>query len=89
MEKKYGRFGKVKSEYDFSSVMSLGTQLKGHSGEWLIIIDGNVVFRGKDVKELLEKANKEYPNKVPYLMKVPSDAVCSYERTFLQTIRMS
>lgn len=75
MGKKKMVSSKMNPEYDFNSVMSLSPELKNHKGEWLIIIDGKIVFQGNNVKELLEKSKKAYPHKIPYLMKVPSEAV--------------
>jgi len=74
MEKRKGG-RKMKSEYDFGSVMTMGKELENYVGEWIGIVDNKIVARGKDAKEAFNKTKKKYPNKIPYIMRVPNDGV--------------
>ena len=75
MEKKEAGLGKMKTEYDFGSVMTMGKELGNHVGEWVAIVDKKIVAKGKDAKKVFDKTKKAYPTKIPYIMKIPSDGV--------------
>ena len=51
----------------------LKTDLSGHVGEWVAIVDQKVVASGKSVKAVYEKARKLHPGKTPFLSCVPED----------------
>jgi len=65
----------MKDEYDFESVMALSKKTEKHSGEWISIVDNKIIAKGKNAKEIFDETKKKYPNKIPYIMKIPSDGV--------------
>jgi len=49
------------------------TDLEKYLGEWIVIIDDDVVAHGKDVKKVYNDAKAKYPRKRPLLAKVPEE----------------
>lgn len=47
--------------------------LKEFKGEYIIILDKEIVFHGKNLKEMVNKFRKKYPNKIPKIAKVPEE----------------
>ncbi len=48
----------------------LNKDFSKNAGEWLAIIDRNVVASGKDVDRLIKEVKSKYPNKRPLITKV-------------------
>jgi len=46
--------------------------LRKYRGKWVVVINKRIVASGYDVKSVLEKARKLYPNEEPFLAKVSS-----------------
>lgn len=63
----------MKSEYEY--VMSISNELGQHLGEWIAVIGEKIVASGKDFKEVYDKAKKDYPDKEPFIMKIPKETV--------------
>lgn len=57
---------------EFDYITSISNTLEGDS--WIAVIDNKVVASGKNSKEVFKKVKTDYPNKEPFIMKVPSDA---------------
>ena len=53
----------------------MGDKLGKHVDEWVAVVDNVVVSSGKSAKEVYSEAKKQYPAKVPFVMKVPVDKV--------------
>lgn len=45
--------------------------LSAYAGEWVAIINEEVVAHGKNVKELIKKAGEKSPGTTPFIAKVP------------------
>ena len=63
----------VQTLSEFEYVMSISKDLE--AGKWIAVVGKEVVAKGVNAKEVYEQAKKAYPNKEPFIMKVPSDAV--------------
>lgn len=48
---------------------------KGLENKYVIIVDGEVVAKGENIEEMLEKVRKKYPNKRPFVAKVPEERI--------------
>jgi len=48
----------------------LKKDFKDYSGKWLAIIDKKIVASGNDVKQVIQRAKKDYPTKKPLITKV-------------------
>lgn len=58
----------VNKEYDFF----MQSNLTKHIGNWIAIVDDQIVASGKDVKGIYAEAKKKYPLKRPLLTRVPN-----------------
>ncbi len=45
--------------------------LEQYAGEWVTIIDNHIAISGKNLKYVLEEADKQFPGKESFLVKVP------------------
>ncbi len=43
--------------------------------QYLVLVDGKLVGKGKDIEKILRRVQKSYPRKVPFVAKVPGDEV--------------
>lgn len=43
----------------------------GLEGQYVVIIQGEVVAKGENIKEMLEQVKQEYPEERPFVAKVP------------------
>lgn len=55
--------------------MSISEKLGEHVGEWIAVIDDKIIAHGENFKDVYEKARKEFPDREPFIMKVPKEAV--------------
>mgnify|MGYP000660350989 CR=1 FL=1 len=53
----------------------LNADLSEYAGKWIAIVDGKVVASGDRADEVMEEAEKKYPNKEITLAKVPTDDI--------------
>ncbi len=49
-----------------------GMEADERHGVWVVIVDEEVVGKGPDLKQLLEKARKEHPGKEPFVTTLPT-----------------
>ena len=63
----------LKSEYEY--VMSINDQLGKYLGNWISVVDEEIVDTGQDAKAVYDKAKKKYPDKTPFVMKIPKETV--------------
>lgn len=63
----------MKSEYDY--VLSIPDQLGKHLGKWIAIVGEEIVSTGSDAKEVYHTAKNKYPDKVPFIMKIPKETI--------------
>lgn len=57
----------MKREYEFF----MRSNLSNYIGNWVAIVDDEVVASGKNVKEIYEKVKREYPEKKPLFTRIP------------------
>ena len=63
----------MKSEYEY--VMSAKDQLGEHLGDWIAVVGEEIVSTGNDAKKVYQKAKEKYPDKTPFIMKIPKETV--------------
>lgn len=63
----------MKSEYEY--LMSISDELGTHLGEWISVVDSEIVATGDNAKEVYDKAKEKYPDKDPFIMKIPKETV--------------
>lgn len=61
------------STYDY--VMSLEDELGKYVNQWIAIVDNKIIAISKDGTEVYQKARDQYPDKIPFIMKVPENKV--------------
>lgn len=49
------------------------SELSEYRGEYVIILDEEVVYHGKDLTEILKEFRRNYPNQVPKVAKIPDE----------------
>lgn len=64
---------KMRSEYEY--VMSMGEELGQHLGEWVAVVGDSITATGKTAKEVYGKAREKYPDREPFIMKIPKETV--------------
>ena len=42
---------------------------------YVVLVDGKLVAKGKEIEKILRKVRKTYPHRVPFVAKVPGDEV--------------
>lgn len=52
--------------------------LASYVGEWIAIVDNEIVSHGADVKSIYKIAKKKYPQKRPLITKVPEKGTCIF-----------
>ena len=57
------------NEQNYNSFLKL--DLSKHIGEWVAICKGEIVSKGKDIKEIHEESKRKCPNERPLIIKVP------------------
>ena len=63
----------LKSEYEY--VMSISDKLGKYLGDWMSVVDEDIVAAGQDAKAVYDKARKKYPSRTPFVMKIPKETV--------------
>ncbi len=71
MEDLGGNYVKGGLEY----LMSIGDKLGDYVNLWIAVVDDQIVAKGVSATEVFQQAKKQHPNKIPFVMKVPSDTV--------------
>jgi len=61
----------MKSEFEY--VMSVSKTLE--AGKWIAVVGNEIVSKGDNGKEVFEEAKRKYPDREPFVMKVPADSV--------------
>ena len=44
-----------------------------HFGEWVAVVDGEVISSGIDAKKVYQDAKEKYVDKIPFIMKIPKE----------------
>lgn len=45
----------------------------GLENKYVVIVNGEVVAKGENIEEMLDKVRKEYPQQRPFVAKVPEE----------------
>lgn len=45
----------------------------GLENKYVVIVHGEVVAKGEDIEDMLEKVRKKYPDEIPFVAKVPDE----------------
>ncbi len=45
----------------------------GLENKYVVIINGEVVAKGRDIKNMLEKVRQKYPHDTPFVAKIPDE----------------
>jgi len=56
---------------EFDYVMSISETLE--SGKWIAVVEKDIIS-GNSAKEVFEKIRERYPNREPFIMKVPENS---------------
>jgi len=56
---------------EFDYVMSISETLE--SGKWIAVVEKDIIS-GNSAKEVFEKVRERYPNREPFIMKVPENS---------------
>ncbi len=51
----------------------LKLESKGSEGKYVVLVEGEVVAKGKDLVRMLARVRRQYPGKVPCVAKVPEE----------------
>ncbi len=55
-------------------IMSI-SNLEQYIGKWIALVGKEIVASGDSGKAVFEEARHRYPNKEPFIMKIPADTV--------------
>ncbi len=58
---------------EFEYVMSVSKDLE--AGKWIAVVGKEIVAKGENAKEVYDDARAKFPDKEPFIMKVPADSV--------------
>jgi len=45
----------------------------GLENKYVIIVDGEIVAKGEDIENMLERVRQKYPHEIPFVAKVPDE----------------
>ena len=65
----------MKSEFEYVMEMGDKNKLGQYVGYWIALVDNKVIAKEKDARTAYAKAKDRYPDKVPFIMKVPTETV--------------
>jgi hypothetical protein len=68
-----GKELKMKGELEY--LLSTSDTLGQYIDRWISVVGSEIVAEGETAKEVFLKAKQKYPDKTPFVMKVPSDVV--------------
>lgn len=63
----------MKGELEY--LMSVEDKLGNYVDRWVAVVEERIVAEGDTAREVFEKAKKQFPNKIPFIMKVPADDI--------------
>ncbi len=46
-----------------------------YKDQYVVLVNGKLVGKGKNIEKILKRVRKTYPRKVPFVAKVPGDEV--------------
>lgn len=45
----------------------------GLENKYVVIVNGEVVAKGEDIEDMLERIRQKYPDEIPFVAKVPDE----------------
>jgi hypothetical protein len=45
----------------------------GLQNKYVVIVDGKTIAKGEDIEDMLTKVRQEYPQKTPFVAKIPDE----------------
>lgn len=63
-----------KRQNEFEIVMSM-TDLGKYIGRWIALVEAEIVSIGDSGKDVFREAKKKYPDREPFIMKVPRNEI--------------
>jgi hypothetical protein len=63
----------MKGELEY--IISIGDKLGDYVNLWIAVVDDHIVAKGSTATEVFQEAKRQFPKKIPFVMKVPSDTV--------------
>lgn len=63
-----------KRKNEFEVVMSM-TDLAKYIGRWIALVEAEIVSIGDSGKDVFREAKKKYPDREPFIMKVPQNEI--------------
>ncbi len=64
----------VKRKNEFDAIMST-LNLAEYIGKWIALVDSEIVSIGDNGKSVFLEARKKYPDREPFIMKVPRNEI--------------
>ena len=61
----------LKSEFEY--IESLNGKLEKYVGNWISVVGEEIVDAGPDAQAVYDKAKKKYPDRTPFIMKIPKE----------------
>ena len=46
---------------------------RGSEGKYVVLVDGRVVGKGKNIQRIIARVRRQHPGKVPFVAKVPEE----------------
>jgi len=59
------------SEFEYVMSMSKGLE----AGKWIAVVGKEIIAKSDTAKEVFDIAKQKFPDKEPFIMKVPADAI--------------
>lgn len=63
----------MKSKYEY--IMPAREQLGKHVGEWIAVAGDEIIAFGSDAEKVYWASKAEYPDKIPFIMKIPKEKI--------------
>lgn len=60
---------------EFEYILSADSNLGQNLGQWVAIVDEEIVAASDSAKEVYEQAKKKFPDRDPFIMKIPKETV--------------
>ena len=65
----------MKKVNEFDYLMSAQNDIKDYVGFWVAIMDKKIVAKGESARQVLKQVREEYPDREPFVTKVPKNKV--------------
>lgn len=66
---------KDKGEFEYVTELGANNELENYRGSWIAVADNKIIAKEQSFKVAFTKAREKFPDKVPFVMKVPTESV--------------